>query len=87
MPFVEVAAGLHDAIRSILNHGFSPHLASTGLHCLVADVPMHVRVVYYDYVTKEQPYVTQILAAHGCQSTALQDRYSHTQLDLSSLSL
>eukprot|EP01047_Picozoa_sp_COSAG01_P041748 COSAG01_NODE_3601_length_5888_cov_506.113146_5_plen_155_part_00 len=43
MPFVEVAAGLRDALRGILNHGFSPHLASTGIHCLVADVPLALR--------------------------------------------
>jgi hypothetical protein len=30
MPFVEVAAGMREAIRVILNHSFSPHLASTG---------------------------------------------------------
>ena len=43
MSFVAVAAGLRDAIRDILNHSFSPHLASTGLHCLVADVPLALR--------------------------------------------
>jgi hypothetical protein len=43
MPFVGVAAGLRDAIRSILNHSFSPHLASTGIHCLVAEVPLALR--------------------------------------------
>ena len=43
MPFVEVATGLRDAIRSILNHSFSPNLASTGIHCLVADVPLALR--------------------------------------------
>eukprot|EP01049_Picozoa_sp_SAG25_P010639 SAG25_NODE_1186_length_3666_cov_9.128399_2_plen_160_part_00 len=43
MPFVGVAAGLRDAIRSILNHSFSPHLASTGIRCLVAEVPLALR--------------------------------------------
>eukprot|EP01049_Picozoa_sp_SAG25_P007550 SAG25_NODE_621_length_6407_cov_3.818643_5_plen_97_part_00 len=43
MTFVEVAAGLRDAIRSILNHSFSPNLASTGIHCHVADVPLALR--------------------------------------------
>ena len=43
MPFVEVAAGLRDAIRGILNHSFSPHLASTGIHCLVGEVPLAMR--------------------------------------------
>ena len=43
MPFVGVAAGLRDAIRSILNHSFSPHLASTGIHCLVGEVPLAMR--------------------------------------------
>ena len=40
---LEVAVGLRDAIRSILNHSFSPHLASTGIHCLVAEVPLALR--------------------------------------------
>jgi hypothetical protein len=43
MPFVEVVVGMRDALRAILNHSFSPHLASTGLHCLVADVPLALR--------------------------------------------
>jgi hypothetical protein len=43
MPFVEVAVGMRDALRAILNHSFSPHLASTDLHCLVADVPLALR--------------------------------------------
>ena len=43
MPFVEVATGLRDALRSILNHSFSPNLASTGIHCLVAEVPLALR--------------------------------------------
>jgi hypothetical protein len=43
MPFVEVAAGMREAIRTIPNHIFSPHLASTGLHCLVAEVPLALR--------------------------------------------
>jgi hypothetical protein len=34
---------MRDAIRVILNHSFSPHLVSTGLHCLVADVPLALR--------------------------------------------
>ena len=38
-----VATGLRDAIRSILNHSFSPNLASTGIHCLVAEVPLALR--------------------------------------------
>eukprot|EP01047_Picozoa_sp_COSAG01_P010571 COSAG01_NODE_450_length_16901_cov_7.565476_9_plen_133_part_00 len=43
MPFVEVATGLRDALRSILNHSFSPNLASTGIHCLVGEVPLALR--------------------------------------------
>eukprot|EP01047_Picozoa_sp_COSAG01_P061773 COSAG01_NODE_7761_length_3067_cov_2.317049_1_plen_85_part_00 len=43
MPFVEVATGLRDSLRSILNHSFSPNLASTGIHCLVAEVPLALR--------------------------------------------
>jgi hypothetical protein len=45
MPFVEVAVGMREAtcIRTILNHIYSPHLASTGLHCLVSEVPLALR--------------------------------------------
>eukprot|EP01049_Picozoa_sp_SAG25_P000801 SAG25_NODE_30_length_20554_cov_36.028694_3_plen_114_part_00 len=43
MSFVQVVAGLRDTLSSILNHSFSPHLASTGIHCLVGEVPLAMR--------------------------------------------
>eukprot|EP01047_Picozoa_sp_COSAG01_P014327 COSAG01_NODE_695_length_14201_cov_10.521875_13_plen_109_part_00 len=43
MPFVQVATGLRDALCGILNHSFSPNLASTGIHCLVGEVPLALR--------------------------------------------
>jgi hypothetical protein len=52
MPFVEVAMGLRAGICNILNHAFSPHLASTGLHCLVVDAPLALR--YHVFVPREK---------------------------------
>eukprot|EP01047_Picozoa_sp_COSAG01_P028755 COSAG01_NODE_1944_length_8831_cov_18.803023_4_plen_144_part_00 len=52
MPFVEVAMGLRAGICNILNHAFSPHLASTGLHCLVVDAPLALR--YHVFVPHEK---------------------------------
>ena len=43
MSFVQVVAGLRDTLCGILNHSFSPHLASTGIHCLVGEVPLAMR--------------------------------------------
>eukprot|EP01047_Picozoa_sp_COSAG01_P063321 COSAG01_NODE_8187_length_2885_cov_141.289304_2_plen_149_part_00 len=43
MSFVQVVAGLRDNLCGILNHSFSPHLASTGIHCLVGEVPLAMR--------------------------------------------
>ena len=43
MSFVQVVAGMRDTLCGILNHSFSPHLASTGIHCLVGEVPLALR--------------------------------------------
>jgi hypothetical protein len=53
--------GLRAGICNILNHEFSPHLASTGLHCLVVDAPLALR--YHVFVPCEKSWGSRLSLA------------------------